>query len=443
MNDCDSPPSDTAAGGDPSAAACGAAASGAAGEPGAAMPRKALILDVDGVVFRGQFLLALARRAGLRPLLAVLADAFRFNTGRLTIDALLTRGYGRLRGLPGSLLHEVFEAMPRTGNAAAAVRHLVQEGYEVLLLSSGVPDPLVKELAREMGAGQGEGITVHSHGGVLTGEVGGDLAQNDGKVQFARRWLDDRGLTWDQVVVVADDNNNLGLMQRAGLSIGIHARRKVRRAADRLAEAGNLASIIPLVAPREAVPPRPMLSIEIRRRLVHMTAIIWPFIALASLPLAMGLLGAAAAAFSLSEFFRINGLTFPLVGYVTRLSLRPAEMRGFAAAPLTLTAGVLACLPFPPPIPFLAVGIVAFCDTAAGLVGQFLGRVKLPYNPGKTLEGTLASFSVAAGLSLCFLPPGPAVAVAAAAAFIESLPLGIWDNLIVPVAVALLCLALV
>jgi uncharacterized protein (TIGR00297 family) len=96
-------------------------------------------------------------------------------------------------------------------------------------------------------------------------------------------------------------------------------------------------------------------------------------------------------------------------------------------------------------------GILAFGDGMASLAGKGLGGPALPWNPRKSWSGTLAYFffggaGAAALLGHTLLNQGApanwpfwiaaAAASAAFAAFIESLPLGVDDNLSVPLLTA-------
>jgi HAD superfamily phosphoserine phosphatase-like hydrolase len=399
-------------------------------------PRGAVVFDVDGVIFRGQLCFELSRLKGLGTYGAMLRDGFRYNRGRLPLEDLIGQGYRRLAGLPLAAVEGVFCGMRRTRGAREAIAELKAHGFELVLLSSGVPDHLVNLLVAELGADRGAGIEVGVAEEKLTGDVAGTLIRTDGKVEVVRRYLKERGLAWGQVVVVGDDDSNLGLMARAGTSIGIHATMGVRRAADYLAERDNLLSVVPLIMTERVPAPRPMATAEIVRRAVHMTAFAWPFVAHASLAAAVALLGTAAVFYAASEGFRLNGRAFPAFSWFTRLTIREPERRRFVAAPITLAAGVAASLFFPEPVPYLAVALVAFADPCAGIVGQICGRHKLPYSPRKSYEGLAAGLLVGCALCLVFLPPERAIIVAAAAAFVESLPLGDWDNLAVPLTAA-------
>ena len=125
---------------------------------------RVVILDVDGVIFRGNFFVHLSRRMGIDVLLAALRDAFLFNVGKLPLTGLLARSFARLRGLPAEALQCAFDAMPRAPNARETVAALKAAGLRVLILSSGVPDALVKRLAEELGADEGAGPAADDRG---------------------------------------------------------------------------------------------------------------------------------------------------------------------------------------------------------------------------------------------------------------------------------------
>lgn len=77
-------------------------------------------------------------------------------------------------------------------------------------------------------------------------------------------------------------------------------------------------------------------------------------------------------------------------------------------------------------------------DAASALVGKAFGRVKI-LGGAKSLEGTLAGFSVGFAAALaCGVRPGAALAAAAAGALVELLPTTPWvnDNLWIPVVSA-------
>lgn len=130
---------------------------------------------------------------------------------------------------------------------------------------------------------------------------------------------------------------------------------------------------------------------------------------------------------------------------------RPTDRRfahGIVFYPLAVL-GLVLVFPRRLDIAAAAWGILAAGDGAASLIGQRSGRRQLPWNSAKSVEGSAAFFScgAAAGTALAlWCRPAAAVepalwfsiaapiAAALVAAFVESMPIGLDDNLSVPAA---------
>jgi uncharacterized protein (TIGR00297 family) len=96
---------------------------------------------------------------------------------------------------------------------------------------------------------------------------------------------------------------------------------------------------------------------------------------------------------------------------------------------------------------YAAIGwaLLAFGDGIATLAGQSVRLAPLPWNRDKSWGGLLAFFVVGAAAALAvaywmdYRRPGVVLLAALAAAIVESLPLGVDDNVTVPVAAGVAC----
>jgi CDP-diglyceride synthetase len=122
---------------------------------------------------------------------------------------------------------------------------------------------------------------------------------------------------------------------------------------------------------------------------------------------------------------------------ITRHAASQSELYGFAAAPLYFALGILlTLLVFPHPVSGAAIAIFALGDSAASIFGGLIGK-RLPFNKGKTLEGSLAGFVFAFLAGSLFVAPWIAAVGAAVAMIVEYLPLPINDNVLIPLVTAL------
>lgn len=81
--------------------------------------------------------------------------------------------------------------------------------------------------------------------------------------------------------------------------------------------------------------------------------------------------------------------------------------------------------------------ILALGDGLATFAGTRYGRHRLPWNRSKSLEGT-AGFALGASFSWLAMPVPETAMIVILAAIIESLPLRVNDNIVLPAAVSLL-----
>ena len=115
---------------------------------------------------------------------------------------------------------------------------------------------------------------------------------------------------------------------------------------------------------------------------------------------------------------------------------RPGVLAGYGA--MTFTAAVLCILTMllRQPQILSSLAILGIGDSASTIFGR-RSRRPLPYNPRKTMGGTIAFFIFSAPVAFYFAG-WPALAVAAAAALAEGAESKIDDNLIIAVACVVL-----
>jgi dolichol kinase len=167
---------------------------------------------------------------------------------------------------------------------------------------------------------------------------------------------------------------------------------------------------------------------------IHASGFFTPVVAnIIGVPEVGVLIFAIALIYTISELWRLEGKELPLISAITRHAANQSELRGFAAAPLYFAFGILFTLViFPHPASYAAIAMFCLGDSAASLFGGLVST-SLPFNKGKTWEGSLAGFFFAFLAGTFFVSPLLALAGAAIAMTIEVLPLPINDNVLIPV----------
>lgn len=312
----------------------------------------------------------------------------------------------------------------------------------------------VKDLVDRLSANDGYGLEIGIHDMRLTGTVYGRLSQSNGKKWLVEELLNKNNLTWQNTVVLVDDRNNLDIMHKAGINIGVNAHYAVRQRVNYLIDSGNLAEVLDILDIADANTYKTLSAgmrkqfthswhQEIRRKLLHILIACVPIFSSLVYHTTLTVLFALLIIYMISECLRINGYSFPMFGRITKSSIRRMEERGVAFGPVTLIFGaILSLLFFPPIIASTVIMIVAFADTAATIVGRRMGNHRIFYNKKKSWEGTIAAWIVAFLCGLIYLPISYALLAASFSSIIESLPLKSLDNLLVPISTGILLMCL-
>ncbi len=410
--------------------------------------RKLIVFDTDGVIFRGQYLLQLSYHSSFLHYFRAFFLCFFFSVNCLSMRKLLERVYGGLKGASKDDFWKVYDTMKLVDNAKEAINAIKVKGHSVALISSGVPDVLMKHLAKKLEADCGYGIDTIFNNDTFTGEICGLLSYHDGKTKVVEHLLKENGVSWDDVIVVGDDRNNLDVMSHAKISIGYNPNYQVRKRTKYVTDSYDLNKVLSYVDIDEGpsfIELSKSLSREFtyswkqefRRKGVHVCTAFIPFFANIYYTLTLYMLMSITILFAFSEWLRLNGISLPGINLITRYCIRTSEQRRFTLSPITLSVGVMCALIFfPKAIACSVILIVAFSDSIATMAGRFYGRNRVPYNQRKSLEGTLAFFLSATICTIPYFPLYIALVASFVSCIIESLPIKA-DNLTIPLGTGL------
>jgi len=141
----------------------------------------------------------------------------------------------------------------------------------------------------------------------------------------------------------------------------------------------------------------------------------------------------------ISELTRRIGTNFPPFTTLTNMAAMGDEKWGFAISPVFFALGILLSLTlYPKQVGFAAITILTLGDGTAKIMGKKLGITHFPYNKAKKLEGTVAGIIASTIGCLLFVAPYKAIIVSTISMIVESIPLPINDNLMIPLVAGLL-----
>jgi len=187
------------------------------------------------------------------------------------------------------------------------------------------------------------------------------------------------------------------------------------------------------------------LLAEFRRKSVHLFALVIPvgYLIVPENPakLILAVCAFIAVLLDLLKYYDkgFRRIFFRIFGKM----LRSKEIRRFTSSSYILAAGLICAFAYSKWVMVISMAFIILGDIAGAIFGKRFGKHKTIGN--KTLEGSMAFFLVAYFGAIAFkliaLPQVPWSALfmgALSAAVLESMPLGVDDNLSVPVLTGLL-----
>jgi HAD superfamily phosphoserine phosphatase-like hydrolase len=401
-----------------------------------------VVFDVEGVLIpKNRFIFDVGKSLGVSQLLKMLFIGFLYEIGVIALKTALKRIFKIMRGLKIEKLMCIFDEIPSKPQLQSIFAQLKIRNCKTALISSGLPKAVVEKLASGIGADYAFGIEVGVNDDALTGEIWGDVIDTDGKFKVLSQILAAEGLEPEDCVVVADDRNNSCIFRPGMQKIGYNPDFVLRVKANKVIT-GKLSRILPIIDGKPKQRSLPSKN-DVLRETIHASGFFVPVLAgLIGIPLVALLTCMVSALYFLSELSRMNRKNLPIISAITRNAALQAEMYEFAAAPLYFAIGVLiTLLLFPAPVNGAAIAIFALGDSTASLFGGLMKK-PLPFNKGKTLEGSLVGFFFGFLAGSFFVSPVLALIGATVAMTIESLPLPVNDNVLIPLGTGLALLLL-
>jgi len=208
---------------------------------------KVIAFDMDSTLINIECIDEIADAAGKKAEVSAITEAAM--RGEITdFKDSLRRRVALLKGVPASFLEQVYSERLRLNPGAEALLAAVHAaGLRSLLVSGGFTffaDRVRDRLKIHRAQSNLLGIV----GGVLTGEVLGDIVDGAEKQRQLLRACEEAGCTPAQAIAVGDGANDLPMMGAAGLSVAFHAKPKVREQAMVAINSGGLDRLLEVLS---------------------------------------------------------------------------------------------------------------------------------------------------------------------------------------------------
>jgi len=400
-------------------------------------PRGLVVFDVEGVLLpkKRYIPFEVTRRLEFLKFLKIIFFGFLYETGLSSLETALKRIFKCFKGYTVEELRYYYEKMPLLPNSEKVLEFLHKKRWKTALISSGLPNIFVQELADKLNADYAFGLELVTVKGRFTGEIKGDVIKKNGKAIVLKEILRREGVSPQNCILVADDRNNLQMFQYTSLRIGYNPDFMLSAKSDYVVTE-RLDEILPIITNRKTEKPKRTLSRNrIFRDTIHISGFAIPFLCtyLLNRYLASLLILLITLLYVISELARIAGIAFPMFTLITSHASVKLELYEFAAAPIFYAFGiVLSLIIFPPPTGYATIAILTLGDGFAALSGKKFGKTQFPFNKAKYLEGSFFGFFFAFLGAFFFVDPIRAFIGAMVGMLVECLPMPISDNLTIP-----------
>lgn len=207
---------------------------------------KAIAFDMDSTLISIECIDEIADAVGKKAEVAAITEAAM--RGEITdFKDSLRRRVALLKGVPAEALQEVYTqrlkinpGAPELINAAKAA------GLQTLLVSGGFTF-FADRVKERLGMHEAHSNTLEIEGGLLTGQVLGDIVDGEAKKQHVLALCQRIGCAPKQAIAVGDGANDLLMMGVSGLSVAYHAKPKVREQAMIAINEGGLDRVLEVV----------------------------------------------------------------------------------------------------------------------------------------------------------------------------------------------------
>ncbi len=191
-------------------------------QPAQGRRKKMLLADMDSTMIQQECIDELAEEAGVGA--HVKEITARAMNGELDFEGALIERVGLLKGLPEGVIDKVLaERITLMPGGAALLGTMRANGGYAALVSGGFT-AFTRAIAARLGFDENRANTLLADNGVLNGEVARPILGREAKVQALEEITARLGIEEADVLAVGDGANDLGMLQRAGTGVALHAK---------------------------------------------------------------------------------------------------------------------------------------------------------------------------------------------------------------------------
>ncbi|MEA3534510.1 phosphoserine phosphatase SerB [Rhizobium sp. CC-YZS058] len=204
--------------------------------------KRLLIADMDSTMIGQECIDELAAEVGLKEQVAGITA--RAMNGEIAFEPALIERVALLKGLPAAVVDEVIaRRITLTPGGQQLIATMKAKGGYTALVSGGFT-VFTGPIAARLGFDEHRANRLIEADGHLTGDVARPILGKQAKVDALEDIGSRLGITPDEAMAVGDGANDLGMIQRAGSGVALHAKPTVAAQAKLRIDHGDLTALL-------------------------------------------------------------------------------------------------------------------------------------------------------------------------------------------------------
>lgn len=204
--------------------------------------KKMLLADMDSTMIEQECIDELAAEAGVGPRVADITA--RAMNGELDFEEALDERVGLLAGLNEAVVEKVLsERITLMPGGTVLLNTMKANGAYAALVSGGFT-AFTRKIAAVLGFDENRANTLLVAEGKLTGQAGRPILGQAAKVQALEEITAHLGIAEADVLAVGDGANDLGMLDRAGTGVALHAKPAVQAKCNVRINHGDLTALL-------------------------------------------------------------------------------------------------------------------------------------------------------------------------------------------------------
>ena len=219
-------------------------------QPAENRKKKLLLADMDSTMINQECIDELAAHAGVGD--EVSAVTARAMNGELDFEEALNARLGLMAGLDASVIdHVLADRITLAAGGPALLATMKSAGSYCALVSGGFT-AFTRKVAGVLGFDEHRANVLGIVDGKLTGDVEGPIMGKEAKVEALIELVSKHRISVADVMAVGDGANDLGMLNKAGAGVALHAKPAVAAQCDLRINHGDLTALLYLQGYRNA-----------------------------------------------------------------------------------------------------------------------------------------------------------------------------------------------